>query len=364
MKILLILEQKQNRYLLLQLLQEVGYEVVSFSANDDLLELHNSFDLCILDSQALDKLSQWIKVMKEAEEPVLIPFLLITSRQDVKMVTRYLWKTIDELITTPIEKIELQVRIEALLYKRRLSLELKEKNDNLQEINELKSRFISVASHEFRNPLNVILAYTQILDAKGKKLSSEKKQDLFSRIKVSVNKMTDILNDVLILTKGEFSGQKCNVQLLDLQNFCHQLISEIKMGVANSHKINFTIQGELRAVYLDGNLLRHILTNLLTNAIKYSSPGSNIDFDLIAQNTEIIFKIKDRGIGIPVKDQPYLFESFHRASNVGNIPGTGLGLAIIKQSVDLHKGIISVDSEVGIGTTFTVSLPLVRYLQK
>lgn len=357
-KILLLLEHKQNRYLLSRSLQEAGYEVLSPSADDNLLELHNSFDLCILGPIALDKYSHWVEATKKAEEPVFLPFLLITSRSDVKMVTRHLWKTIDELITNPIEKVELQARLEALLQRRQLSLKLQAANENLKNLNELKSRFISVASHEFRNPLHIILAYAQMLYRGGDKLTLEKKQELFTRIKASAKKMTNTLDDVLILTKGELIDQKLNLQVLDLQEFCHQLVAEIQIGAVTNHEINLTIQGERTKAYFDENLLRQILTNLLTNAIKYSPLDTPVDFALIFQDTEIIFKIKDKGIGIPLQDQIHLFESFRRASNVGKIPGTGLGLAIVKQSVDLYGGTIAVDSEVGIGTTFIVTLPL------
>ena len=109
---------------------------------------------------------------------------------------------------------------------------------------------------------------------------------------------------------------------------------------------------------MDENLLRHILTNLLLNAIKYSAEGSDVWFDLSCQNEEAIFQIQDRGIGIPLQDQEKLFESFHRGQNVGQIPGTGLGLSIVKKYVDLHGGHISLKSKVGVGTTFTVTLPL------
>jgi signal transduction histidine kinase len=340
------------------LLQEAGYEVLCASTNDDLLELHNCFDLCILGPISLDKFSDWVEATKKAEEPVFLPFLLMTSRPDVKMITRHLWKTIDELITNPIEKVELQVRIEALLQRRQLSLKLKAANDNLRNLNELKSRFISVASHEFRNPLHIMVAYAQMLYRGGEKLTSEKKQELFTRIKASSDKMANTLDDILTLTKGELSEQKCNLKVLDLPEFCSQLVTEVQIITSTNHEINFKVQGENAKAFLDENLLRNIMTNLLTNAIKYSPLNSQVNFDLIFQNTEIIFKIQDKGIGIPSKDQPYLFESFRRASNVGKIPGTGLGLAIVKQSVDLHGGEITVDTEVGIGTTFTVTLPL------
>jgi len=357
-KILILLQHKQNRHLLSQSLQEAGYEVFYSSINNDLIESHDTFDLCILGPIALDKFSDWVEATKKAEEPVFLPFLLITSRSDVKMITRHLWKKIDELITIPIEKIELQVRVEALLQKRNLSLKLKVANDNLQHLNQLKSRFISVASHEFRNPLHIILAYAQMLYRGSEKLTADKKKDVFSRIKASANKMTDTLDDVLVLTKGELKEEKLDLQLLDLEAFLRQLVAEIRTGITTDQEINFNVKGKSEKAYFDENLLRHILTNLLTNAVKYSPLDTQVDCNLIFQNKEIIFKIKDSGIGIPLKDQSHLFESFRRASNVGEIPGTGLGLAIVKQSVDLHGGQITFDSEDGVGTTFTIVLPL------
>ncbi len=117
-------------------------------------------------------------------------------------------------------------------------------------------------------------------------------------------------------------------------------------------------QGRYTNACLDEKLLQHILTNLLTNAIKYSPQGSTVHFDLTCQDRELIFQIQDEGIGIPPEDRERLFESFHRAANVKNIPGTGLGLAIVKRCVDLQGGKIAVTSQVGVGTTFTVTLPL------
>jgi signal transduction histidine kinase len=128
----------------------------------------------------------------------------------------------------------------------------------------------------------------------------------------------------------------------------------------NQHSLTFAVSGECETspLLLDSKLVRYTLTNILSNALKYSPTGSAIHFDLTWHQDQVVFKIQDQGIGIPSEDVPRLFESFYRASNVGTTPGTGLGLAIIKQCVDLHGGNISVDSVVGKGTTFTVTLPL------
>jgi signal transduction histidine kinase len=141
----------------------------------------------------------------------------------------------------------------------------------------------------------------------------------------------------------------------------HALAFGEQGGIAAKHRdraINFAIQGNCTDAKMDEKLLGHILTNLLSNAMKYSPKGGTIRFDLISTSDSAVFRIQDTGIGIPVQDLDKLFESFRRASNVGTIPGTGLGLAIVKKCVDLHRGKIAVESELGVGTTFTVTLPL------
>jgi signal transduction histidine kinase len=134
-------------------------------------------------------------------------------------------------------------------------------------------------------------------------------------------------------------------------------VEELQLSAGSEHTIAFSYQFPELESCLDEKLLRHILSNLLSNAIKYSPTGSTVNFKLVGQNGQVIFQIQDEGIGIPEEDQQHLFETFHRAKNVVNIPGTGLGLAIVKRSVDLHGGKISVKSEVGVGTTFTVTIP-------
>ncbi|MCV3212806.1 ATP-binding protein [Plectonema radiosum NIES-515] len=355
-KILLLLEHKENRRLLSEWLK-TRYEVFSPDFDDELSSLQQSFDLCILGGRALDRYSHWLQTTKKAQEPLFLPFLLVTYRRDVGMVTRHLWQTIDELIITPVEKVELQARVEMLLQRRQLSLELKIANKNLQEINEIKTRFISIASHEIRNPLHTISAFAQILlHRSSEKLTEEKKQEFYEKIKIYVKKITDILDDILLLSIGELGKQKINPASINLTKFCQQLIEEVEL--INNNKVNLLGKDKYINAWIDEKLLRHILTNLLTNAIKYSPKDSPIDLELISNESEVIFQIKDQGIGITSEDQQHLFESFYRASNVGNIPGSGLGLAIAKQCVDLHQGKIAVKSEVGVGTTFTVTLPI------
>jgi len=228
-----------------------------------------------------------------------------------------------------------------------------------KELGELKSRFVTMASHEFRTPLTTILSSTELLEHYGHKWGEEKKAVHLHRIQAAVRHMTGLLNDVLLIGKAEAGKLEYNPVPLDLRQFCREMVEEMQIS-NNSHAITWVSQGQCADAVMDEKLLRHILSNLLSNAIKYSPQSGTVYFDLSCHQGEAMFQIRDEGIGIPAADQAKLFDSFHRASNVGTISGTGLGLAIVKKSVDLHGGTITVKSEVGVGTTFTVSLPLTK----
>ncbi len=244
-----------------------------------------------------------------------------------------------------------------------------------RELNELRSRFISMTSHEFRNPLTTISTSAQLLERYGNKFSQENQRSYLHRIQAAVKQMIQLLDDVLLIGKAEAGRMKCNPTPIDLVQFCCDLVEQLQLADKNQHNVAFTHQGDCTKAaqgtsegeskefdqslpLLDEKLLQHILGNLLSNAIKYSPSGSTVRFDLTCLSDQAIFQIQDQGIGIPPEDQSRLFEAFHRANNVGKIKGTGLGLAIVKQCVDLHRGQISVESVVGSGTTFTVTLPL------
>jgi PAS domain S-box-containing protein len=228
-----------------------------------------------------------------------------------------------------------------------------------KELSELKSRFVTMTSHEFRTPLTTILSSAELMEDFGSQWSEEKKLLHLRRIVTTVKHMNQLLDDVLLIGKAEAGKLECNPTALDLVQFCRHLVEEMQM-IADSHTIEFNYECESSQAILDEKLLRHILINLLSNAIKYSPAGSTVSFVLSREAEKVIFRIQDRGIGIPKPDREQLFQSFYRASNVGTISGTGLGLAIVKRALDLHQGAIALDSEVGVGTTFVVSLPYQR----
>jgi signal transduction histidine kinase len=169
--------------------------------------------------------------------------------------------------------------------------------------------------------------------------------------------MTQLLEDILTIGKAEAGKLNFEPSSMDVVAFCRELVESMQMSLQQRHNLNFVVIGDCTNAPLDEKLLSHILTNLISNAIKYSPDGGVVQFDLVCNPESVVFRIQDSGIGIPSNDIKRLFESFGRASNVGTIPGTGLGLAIVKRCVDLHRGTIVVDSEVGVGTSVTVTLP-------
>jgi signal transduction histidine kinase len=229
-----------------------------------------------------------------------------------------------------------------------------------QEINEFKSEFVSMLSHDIRNPLNTILLAAGLLQNNEEKLSPEKKHLHFQLIRSAIKNMAQLLDEASFIGKADAGKMYCELDEVDLEKFCCQLIDEAHLSISEKNiNVIYQTSGADNVGLWDETLLRHILGNLLNNAIKYSHKGGDVRFELCSHNNQVTFKIQDSGIGIPDSDLPKLFHPFHRAENVGAIPGTGLGLSIVKKCVDAHGGNISVLSQVDVGTTFTVTLPLV-----
>lgn len=225
-------------------------------------------------------------------------------------------------------------------------------------LNELKSRFVSMASHEFRTPLTSVLSSTSLL-AKyiGKDGNEEKQEKHINRIKSSVHHLTTILNDFLSLDKLEEGKVELHPTTFDFKEFAFEAAEEIQEMAKKGQQVNYQHTGTTQ-VTLDKQMLKHILNNLLSNAVKYSPEDKEIEFKTSIENNELTIAVKDNGIGIPMEEQTQMFERFFRAKNAFNIQGTGLGLNIVKKYVDISGGTISFESESGKGTTFIVKLPL------
>ena len=228
-----------------------------------------------------------------------------------------------------------------------------------QELNDLRSRFVSMTSHEFRTPLATILSSQELLRHYHERLPASERVELLGVIASGVHRMTTMLDRVLLLGKADARMLEFRPALVDLQVFCQALVQET-LSLPHNAGCQVVLQcpPELAPTLCDEKLLRHILTNLLSNAVKYSPQGGEVRLRVLPELDQLVLEVSDQGIGIPQQEIDHLFESFHRASNVGNIHGTGLGLAIVKNAVDLHGGTITVSSTLGQGTCFTVTLPL------
>ncbi len=253
------------------------------------------------------------------------------------------------------EKVRLETEI---IERQRLEETIRSAWEKEKELSEFKSRIITTISHEFRTPLTTVLSSADLLEIYSHKWEQEKKVSHIRRIQTAAEHMTSLVSNVLIISEVETGKLQFNPYLLDLTQFCQQLVDELQFIAGNKHRLKFATQGFCAEACMDEKLLRQILSNILTNAIKFTPQGGKIEFDLVFNQDEAIFYIRDEGIGIPLQEQARVWNAFERGSNVSTISGTGMGLAIAKKSVDLHKGQIRFNSEVGVGTTFTIALPL------
>lgn len=229
------------------------------------------------------------------------------------------------------------------------------------ELNDMKSRFISMASHEFRTPLATIHGSVELLQHYDDRLSAEKKLIALQKIGEAVQRMTHMLENVLIIGRSDAGQLEFKPRPLAITPFCIALLDELRSAMSHDYSLvhlRLDLPPASQHFMLDETLIRNIIGNLLSNAIKYSFSGGDVFLSVQGAEQHLTIAVSDQGIGIPQADQSHLFDSFHRASNVGAISGTGLGLSIVKDAVNCHGGSIDVQSQLGLGSCFTVTLPV------
>jgi PAS domain S-box-containing protein len=238
---------------------------------------------------------------------------------------------------------------------RELEIELQKE----REVIELKERFISIVSHEFRTPLTVILINVELLERYHAQMSADQVDERLESVRFQASSMVRLLDELLLLGRAGARQIEFTPAPIDLIDTCQRLLDNIIMVDGGRHQFDIQMDEALRYVDADRRLLEHILQNLLTNAVKYSPPDTVIHFILQRHKNCLDFRVQDHGIGIPEADQAKIFQTFHRALNAQDYEGTGLGLAIARLSAEAHGGTITFSSAEGEGTTFTVRLPLV-----
>lgn len=235
----------------------------------------------------------------------------------------------------------------------RLQIEMEKE----QEIIALKERFLATASHDFRTPLTIIKMSANLLVSRFDRMSAEMRMAKLQQIGEQVDRMTQLLDDVLTMSKANAGKLDFEPEPVMLRSFCTQIWDSFHRIAEHTHTIDFIYRANVDQVVIDPNLIHHILVNLLSNAIKYTPEHGRVCFEVGNAGDELFFRVSDNGIGIPKQDQAMLFQPFHRATNTKWIDGTGLGLSIVKTYVEVHGGRISFESAEGKGTSFLVHIP-------
>jgi PAS domain S-box-containing protein len=280
--------------------------------------------------------------LKKSEEQLMV----YAAELEQKVQTR------TEALNQSVSKLE-----EEIQERKKAEDEVRKSLEKERELNELKSKFVSIASHEFRTPLSTILSSASLIQQYKDKGDFDKHDKHVQRIKSSVNYLTLILNDFLSLGKLEEGKIDVNKERLEIEHFLGEVSEEVGSFLKPGQKVSINCLPGVKELETDVRILRNIMFNLISNASKYSDADKTIHVSCELNNGKIIFSIKDEGIGIPKEDQKHLFDRFFRASNAGNVQGTGLGLNIVKRYVDLLNGEVTFKSEYGKGSTFLISIP-------
>lgn len=283
----------------------------------------------------------------------------ITERKQAEELLKHAYDNLEVQVierTAELAKANNQLQIESNDRKKVIEKE--------KELNALKSQFISTVSHEFRTPLAGILSSTQLLKRYEDKWDNAKKEEKYTQIFDAVKHTISLLNDVSLVNKGDGSTITVKPCMINLKELLQTIIKENKQIYDPDFEIETTFHLTQTDYFFDKEIIRHIFGNLISNAIKYSGNSKKIILNVTEESENILFNVIDYGIGIPESDQKFMFEPFHRASNVEAIPGTGFGLSIVKRMVDTLSGTIIIISETGRGTTVNIKLPIFKITEK
>ena len=286
-----------------------------------------------------------------------IPIIYTTAYADEETLERAENTGSYGYLLKPFKERELHATIKIALSKHQETVKMQQELAFFAAKSENESRFLAMVYHDLNTPLTTIQLSAEMLedcDFSGRILTASKTVE---RIKKAAINMSELLEDILMIAKADSGKILLNLKSVNLVDLCYLILDDMQPIATQKHVINFRNQQKLLYANVDAKLLHHLLTNLLSNAIKYSPNGGEVSLELSSQSQQVIFCIRDEGIGMTAEDIGKLFQKFERGGNVSNIKGSGLGLCIVKHIVDLHGGTISVESAIGKGSTFTVALP-------
>ncbi len=230
--------------------------------------------------------------------------------------------------------------------------------DKERELGDLKTRLMVTISHEFRTPLSIIYTSTELLEKFLDRMKPEQRAGHLHKIQQQISKLTELMDDISVIIHSSFDRVVPNFKSTDVRQLCETVLAESPAFAESRSRVQFDADPDLPRLRLDQRRIRYVLTNLLSNALKYSPPGSTVELRAHVENQSVVLTVLDHGIGIPPEEQSRVFEPFYRAQNVGNTGGTGLGLSIVKGVIDLHGAAIDLISEVGAGTQIAIIFPI------
>lgn len=354
-RILLLLDQKENQRLLAGELAE-RHEVV-VGPSDTALD--GEFDLCVVDGRSLDRLWERVRRRKEGEQPIFLPVLLVTSRPGVKMITRHVWRSVDELIVTPIEKAELRARVQILLRARSLSLALRRRAEDAERATRMRDEVLALVSHDLRNPLNLVLTSAAFL-LETLDTPEPRQREQLRMIHRASGQMSRLIEDLLEVSGIEAGNVSVDPVPAELEPLVREAC-EVQAHEAEARSIDVSCHFDagLPRVLADPDRVHQVLGNLIGNALKFTPEGGRVRVRVEKLDDAVRVSVADTGPGIDGEDLPHVFDRFWQARR-HRAGGAGLGLAISRGIVAAHGGEIWVESEVGRGSTFLFTLPADR----
>ncbi len=340
LRILLLMQNKKNSDLLATLLTNT-YEIVQSGRPDSLDAL---FDLCIIDVAMLHSVGERVQQRKQAEHPVFLPFLLIAVQREREVLRQH----IDELVLIPIEKRELQMRVETLLRTRSLSLDIKLRNEDLES-------FIQAMTHDLRAPIRAVSGFAEAIVEDEAAHMTEQGQYYLGMIQSATEQMTYLITALLGFSR--IGREEIEMIPVDMRIILESCVRALQQQISERHA-QIHIEDNLPAVEANPVLLKMVLTNLLSNALKFvpaeTAPIVTISAKSMLYNCRV--QIQDNGVGITPENQLRLFSPFVRLHGVEEFPGVGLGLATVRKAIDIMGGSVGVTSLLSQGSTFWFEL--------